>query len=262
MYERFTDRARKVMQLANQESQLFNHKHIGTEHVLLGPIKEGSGAAANVLKNLDIDLPKIRLEVETLVQIGPDMVTIGRLPQTPRAKNVIKYSLEEARDLNHNYIGTEHILLGLLREEAGIAGQVLTKLGLKLDDARASIIQLLNQNCERGGPPFISARLVRRGWLRRAVEVSLPDGPHLVEYDGKGIGYECVSADGEVIRKTSGRWFVPHFEFQLGGWPTVVEVQVWPWLALRSLILRVGDRVVYAEGEGKYQRRTFLSGGR
>jgi Clp amino terminal domain, pathogenicity island component len=250
------------MQLANQEAQRFNHKYIGTEHVLLGLIKEGSGVAANVLKNVDIDLLKIRLEVEKLVQIGPDMVTIGRLPQTPRATNVIKYSLEEARDLNHNYIGTEHILLGLLREEEGIAGQVLTKLGLKLDDARASIVQLLNQNCEGGGPPFISARLVRRGWLRRAVEVSLPDGPHLVEYDGKGIGYECVSADGEVIRKTSGRWFVPHFEFQLGGWPTVVEVQVWPWLALRSLILRVGDRVVYAEGEGKYQRRIFLSGGR
>ena len=102
MYERFTDRARKVMQLANQEAQRFNHEYIGTEHVLLGLIKEGSGVAANVLKNLDIDLRKIRMEVEKLVQSGPDMVTMGKLPQTPRAKKVIEYSMEEARNLNHN----------------------------------------------------------------------------------------------------------------------------------------------------------------
>src|SRR3972149_1444344 len=119
MYERFTDRARKVMQLANQEAQRFNHEYIGTEHILLGLIKEGSGVAANVLKNLDVDLRKIRLEVEKLVQSGPDMVTMGKLPQTPRAKKVIEYSMEEARNLNHNYVGTEHILLGLLREQEG-----------------------------------------------------------------------------------------------------------------------------------------------
>lgn len=88
MFERFTDRARKVMQLANQEAQRFNHEYIGTEHILLGLVKEGSGVAANVLKNLDIDLKKVRLEVEKFVQTGPDMVTIGRLPQTPRAKRL------------------------------------------------------------------------------------------------------------------------------------------------------------------------------
>lgn len=109
MYERFTDRARKVMQLANQEAQRFNHEYIGTEHILLGLVKEGSGVAANVLKNLDVDLRKIRLEVEKLVQSGPEMVTMGKLPQTPRAKKVIEYSMEEARNLNHNYVGTEHI---------------------------------------------------------------------------------------------------------------------------------------------------------
>jgi hypothetical protein len=119
MYERFTDRARKVMQLANQEAQRFNHEYIGTEHILLGLVKEGSGVAANVLKNLDVDLRKIRLEVEKLVQSGPEMVTMGKLPQTPRAKKVIEYSMEEARNLNHNYVGTEHILLGLLREQEG-----------------------------------------------------------------------------------------------------------------------------------------------
>ena len=151
MYERFTDRARKVMQLANQEAQRFNHEYIGTEHVLLGLIKEGSGVAANVLKNLDIDLRKIRMEVEKLVQSGPDMVTMGKLPQTPRAKKVIEYSMEEARNLNHNYVGTEHILLGLLREQEGVAAQVLMNLGLKLEDVREEVLNLLGHGMESEG---------------------------------------------------------------------------------------------------------------
>ncbi len=148
MYERFTDRARKVMQLANQEAQRFNHEYIGTEHILLGLVKEGSGVAANVLKNLEIDLRKIRLEVEKLVQSGPEMVTMGKLPQTPRAKKVIEYSMEEARNLNHNYVGTEHILLGLLREQEGVAAQVLMNLGMKLDDVREEVLNLLGHGLE------------------------------------------------------------------------------------------------------------------
>jgi ATP-dependent Clp protease ATP-binding subunit ClpC len=148
MYERFTDRARKVMQLANQEAQRFNHEYIGTEHVLLGLVKEGSGVAANVLKNLDVDLRKIRLEVEKLVQNGPEMVTMGRLPQTPRAKKVIEYSMEEARNLNHNYVGTEHILLGLLREKEGVAAQVLMNLDLKLEEVREEVLNLLGHGVE------------------------------------------------------------------------------------------------------------------
>ncbi|EAQ79857.1 ATP-dependent Clp protease ATP-binding subunit [Blastopirellula marina] len=151
MYERFTDRARKVMQLANQEAQRFNHEYIGTEHILLGLIKEGSGVAANVLKTLEVDLRKIRLEVEKLVQSGPDMVTMGKLPQTPRAKKVIEYSMEEARNLNHNYVGTEHILLGLLREQEGVAAQVLMNLGLKLEDVREEVLNLLGHGMEGDG---------------------------------------------------------------------------------------------------------------
>jgi ATP-dependent Clp protease ATP-binding subunit ClpC len=139
------------MQLANQEAQRFNHEYIGTEHVLLGLIKEGSGVAANVLKNLDIDLRKIRMEVEKLVQSGPDMVTMGKLPQTPRAKKVIEYSMEEARNLNHNYVGTEHILLGLLREQEGVAAQVLMNLGLKLEDVREEVLNLLGHGMENEG---------------------------------------------------------------------------------------------------------------
>jgi ATP-dependent Clp protease ATP-binding subunit ClpC len=143
MFERFTDRARKVMALANQEAQRFNHEYIGTEHILLGLVKEGSGVGANVLKNLDVDLRKVRLEVEKLVKSGPDMVTMGKLPQTPRAKKVIEYAIEEARALNHNYVGTEHLLLGLLREQDGVAAQVLMNLGLKLEEVREEVLNLL-----------------------------------------------------------------------------------------------------------------------
>ena len=143
MFERFTDRARKVMALANQEAQRFNHEHIGTEHILLGLVKEGSGVGATVLKNLDIDIKKLRLEVEKLVKSGPDLVTMGKLPQTPRAKKVIEYAIEEARALNHNYVGTEHILLGMLRETEGIAAQVLMNLGLKLEEVRQEVLNLL-----------------------------------------------------------------------------------------------------------------------
>lgn len=150
MYERFTDRARKVMQLANQEAHRFNHEYIGTEHILLGLVKEGSGVAANVLRNLDVDLRRIRNEVEKLVQSGPDMVTLGRLPHTPRAKKVLEYSMEEARNLNHNYVGTEHVLLGLLREQEGVAAQVLMNLSLKLDDVREEVLNLLGHGLEGG----------------------------------------------------------------------------------------------------------------
>src|SRR5262249_44791972 len=139
MYERFTDRARKVMQLANQEAQRFNHEYIGTEHILLGLLLEGNGVAANVLKNLDIDLNKTWREIELIVQHGTDLNFVSgppALPNTPRAKKVIEYAIEEARNLNHNYVGTEHLLLGLLREEEGVAAQVLMNLGLKLEDVR------------------------------------------------------------------------------------------------------------------------------
>ncbi len=156
MFERFTDRARKVMALANQEAQRFSHEYIGTEHILLGLVKEGSGVGANVLKNLEVDLRKVRLEVEKLVKSGPDMVTMGKLPQTPRAKKVIEYAIEEARSLNHNYVGTEHLLLGLLREQDGVAAQVLMNLGIKLEEVREEVLNLLGAGVEgeeaAGGP--------------------------------------------------------------------------------------------------------------
>ena len=152
MYERFTDRGRKVMQLANQEAQRLNHEYIGTEHILLGLAKEGSGVAAHVLKNLDVDLRKVRQEVEKIALCGPEDVTLmNKLPPTPKAKKVIEYAVEEARNLGHNYVGTEHLLLGLIREEEGVAAQVLMNLGLKLEDVREEVLNLLGHNLETAG---------------------------------------------------------------------------------------------------------------
>lgn len=143
MHGRFTDRARKVMQLANQEAQRFNHEYIGTEHILLGLVKEGSGVAANVLKNLEVDLRKIRLEVDKIVQSGPDMVTMGKLPQTPRAKRVVEFAIDEAGILGTDWVGTEHLLLGLIREQEGVAAQVLMHLGVNLIDVRQETLEML-----------------------------------------------------------------------------------------------------------------------
>lgn len=138
------------MQFAHQEALRFNHEYVGTEHILLGLIKEGTGVAANILKKLGIDLRAMRLEVEKLVSSGPDLVTMGRLPQTPRAKKAVEYAIQEARRLKHNYVGTEHLLLGLLKEHDGVAAQVLMNLGHKLGDVREEVLATLGQESESG----------------------------------------------------------------------------------------------------------------
>lgn len=139
MYERFTDRSRKVMQLAFQEAHRLNHEYVGTEHILLGLVKEGSGVAVAVLRSLGVEPGTIAAEIGKLIHKGTPLELTERLPQTPRAKAVIKYSLEEAGILHHKYVGTEHILLGLLREEEGVAAQVLMNLGLPLEKVRAAV---------------------------------------------------------------------------------------------------------------------------
>jgi ATP-dependent Clp protease ATP-binding subunit ClpC len=165
MYERFTHRARKVMQLANQEAQRFNHEHIGTAHILLGLVKEGAGVAASVLNNLDFDLRKIRLEVEKLIQPDPsgEQAVMGRLPHTASARKVIVSSVEEARSLNHNYVGTEHLLLGLLKQQEGVATQVFLSMRLKLETVRYEVLYTLGQI----EPPRIASALRFGRWLRR-----------------------------------------------------------------------------------------------
>ncbi len=144
MLEKFTDRARKVINLARQEAERLGHEFIGTEHILLGLVKEGSGVAANVLENLGVDLEKIRIEVEKYVSSpGETISASSSLPFTPKAKKVLELAMEEARNLEHNYIGTEHLLLGVLREQDGMAAQVLLNLGVKLEDVRAELMELL-----------------------------------------------------------------------------------------------------------------------
>lgn len=143
MFNRFTERARKVIILAKEEARRFNHDYIGTEHILLGLIREGEGVASTVLQKLGLSLENIRLEIEKLVQPGPTTQIIGDIPFTPRAKKALELAAEEARSLGHNYIGTEHLLLGLIREGEGISSQVLLNLGLELNTVRSEVMELL-----------------------------------------------------------------------------------------------------------------------
>ncbi|MFN7170453.1 MAG: ATP-dependent Clp protease ATP-binding subunit [Candidatus Omnitrophota bacterium] len=152
MFNRFTERARKVVLLAKEEARRFNHDYIGTEHILLGLIREGEGVAAAVLQNLGLSLESIRLEVEKIVHPGPSTVVSGDIPFTPKAKKVIELAMEEARSLGHNYIGTEHLLLGLIREGEGVAAQVLVNLGLDLTRVRRAVMELLGAGGAAGSP--------------------------------------------------------------------------------------------------------------
>ena len=143
MFERFTDRARRVVVLAQEEARMLNHNYIGTEHILLGLIHEGEGVAAKALESLGISLAAVRQQVEEIIGQGEDPPQ-GHIPFTPRAKKVLELSLREAQQLGHNYIGTEHILLGLICEGEGVAAQVLVKLGADLNRVRQQVIRLLH----------------------------------------------------------------------------------------------------------------------
>ena len=143
MFERFTDRARRVVVLAQEEARLLNHNHIGTEHLLLGLAHERQGVAAKALETLGIRLEALRSQVEEIIGQGQQAPS-GHIPFTPRAKKVLELSLHEAKQLGHNYIGTEHLLLGLIREGEGVAAQVLVKLGADLSRVRQQVIGLLS----------------------------------------------------------------------------------------------------------------------
>lgn len=157
MYERFTDRSCKVMQLANQAAQRLNHEYIGTEHMLIGLVNEGAGVASHVLKSLGISSESVIKQVYALTIPGPDMVTLGKMPQTPRAKRACEFAIEEARNMGHNYVGTEHLLLGLLREGEGVAAQVLLNLGItSLDKVRDETLHLLGFGLDDAADPVLN----------------------------------------------------------------------------------------------------------
>ncbi len=159
-FDKFTDRARKVLTLAQDEAQRFNHNYIGTEHLLLGLVREGEGVAARVLENMNVELAKVRTAVEFIIGRG-DRPVVGEVGLTPRAKRVIELAIDEARRLGHNYIGTEHLLLGLVREGEGIAAGVLESLGVNLDKVRHEVIRVLSQSLVRRPRPGDEARLAR-----------------------------------------------------------------------------------------------------
>jgi ATP-dependent Clp protease ATP-binding subunit ClpC len=194
MFERFTDRARRVVVLAQQEARMLNHNYIGTEHILLGLIHEGEGVAAKALESLGISLEAVRQQVGEIIGQGQQAPS-GHIPFTPRAKKVLELSLRESLQLGHNYIGTEHILLALIREGEGVAAQVLVKLGADLNRVRQQVIQLLHGYPgkrragsaagprERKLPPEIAARLDSIDSRLSAVEQRAGTGPDTGELD-------------------------------------------------------------------------------
>src|SRR5947209_1183618 len=143
-FDKFTERARKVLSLAQEEAQRFQHNYIGTEHLLLGLVREGEGVAAKVLSNLGVELNTVRNTVEFIIGRG-DRVVLGEIGLTPRAKKVVELAIDEARRLHHHYIGTEHLLLGLVREGEGIAAGVLESLGVNLEKVRTQTVIVLSQ---------------------------------------------------------------------------------------------------------------------
>src|SRR5205809_955148 len=160
MFGRFTDRARRVVVLAQEEARMLNHNYIGTEHILLGLIHEGEGVAAKALESLGSSLEGVRQHVEEIIGRG-EAAPSGHIPFTPRAKKVLELSLREALQLGHNYIGTEHILLGLIREEEGVAAQVLERLGLTLDRIRQEVVGLVS-GVEGSPGAYVSAEEPRK----------------------------------------------------------------------------------------------------
>src|SRR5260221_580842 len=167
-YDKFTERARKVLSLAQEEAQRFQHPYIDTEHLLLGLVREGEGVAAKVLSNLGVELTKVRSTVEFMIGRG-ERIVLGEFPPTPGAKKVIELAVDEARRLNHRYIGTEHLLLGLVREEDGIAARALESLGVNLAKVRAQTIQVLSQS---GAPHVVSrSRFAQTHFIKGVMEV-------------------------------------------------------------------------------------------
>jgi hypothetical protein len=160
MFERFTDRARRVVVLAQEEARMLNHNYIGTEHILLGLIHEGEGVAAKALTSLGISLEAVRQQVEEIIGQGQQAPS-GHIPFTPRAKKVLELSLREALQLGHNYIGTEHILLGLIREGEGVAAQVLVRLGADLNRVRLQVIHLVQGSKGERSARIATAESVR-----------------------------------------------------------------------------------------------------
>ena len=207
MFERFTDRARRVVVLAQEEARMLNHNYIGTEHILLGLIHEGEGVAAKALESLGISLDAVRQQVEEIIGPGQQAPS-GHIPFTPRAKKVLELTRREAEHLGHNYIGTEHILLGLIREGDGVAAQVLVMLGGDLNRVRQTVIQVMHGHPAKEPvstrsaaqelrlPPGLQTRLDEVEQRLAAIEQRMGTGPDTSDLDEQiaQVGGEKESA--------------------------------------------------------------------
>jgi hypothetical protein len=221
MFERFTDRARRVVVLAQEEARLLNHDYIGTEHILLGLIHEGEGVAARALESLGISLEAVRAQVEEIIGQGATAPT-GHIPFTPRAKKVLELSLREALELGHNYIGTEHILLGLLREGQGVGAQVLVELGADRDRVRQVVVQLLAGYV--GGMPPEQGPMGQVRLSQHAAAAMVAGGPGAFQLESAEL-VRVVPLAREVF---SG------FGFRV----VLISLEIWSaWLDLRYVVL-------------------------
>jgi ATP-dependent Clp protease ATP-binding subunit ClpA len=211
MYSRFTDRARKVMQLANQEAQRFNHEYIGTEHILLGLVKEGFGIAAGLLKSHQIELGKIRQEVEKRVRHGSGNVMPGKLPQTSGVKRSIENAIELAGILDCNYVCTEHLLHGLLREPGSVAAEILIGLGLKLDRIRQRIVHIISKHPkshECGRECMGRLRFLARNLLRNQADLTIFVGGVVATVSAEWIVFSLGGDAGDVGAVLGGLVYV------------------------------------------------------
>src|SRR5215207_5475085 len=224
MFERFTDRARRVVVLAQEEARLLNHNYIGTEHLLLGLIHEQEGVAARALTELGISLETIRVEVVEIIGRG-ESPPAGHIPFTPRAKKVLELSLREALQLGHNYIGTEHILLGLIREGEGVAAQLLVKLGGSRDRVRQQVIQVLSGYAGGTSPEQVSPIQTRLS--QEAVTAMVAGGPGAYQEQAPPELARVVPLAREVFRGSRLR-------------VVLISLEIWSgWLDLRYALLPV-----------------------
>jgi ATP-dependent Clp protease ATP-binding subunit ClpC len=200
MFNRFTERARKVIVFAKEEARRFNHDYIGTEHLLLGLIREGEGVAAAVLQKLGVDLESIRIEVEKLVQPGPQTQVVGDIPFTPRSKKALELAAEEARALGHNYIGTEHLLLGLVKEGEGMAYRVLLNLGLDLGKLRNEVMELLGNGIPGYGQRGEDQSQQRPAGAANGPQAAAPQQPNTKTpaIDAYGRNLNKLAKDGKL----------------------------------------------------------------
>ena len=221
MFERFTDRARRVVVLAQEEARHLNHNHIGTEHLLLGLIHEGEGVAARALESLDISLEGTRAQVVEVVGRGSEQPA-SHIPFTPRAKKVLELSLREALQLGHNYIGTEHILLGLVREGEGVAAQVLTSQGASLDRVRQAVVQVLALSAGSVASEQVPLGQARLG--QEAVTAMVAGGPGAFQTD-----------PAELVRVVPlAREVFSGFGVRL----VLISLEIWSgWMDLRYVLL-------------------------